>query len=247
VNDRKVCLLTGASGALGSAFCRLYRDRYQIAAVFRTRTPQPPSQLSRWIDPLDPLRTLSENANQVFAIQADLTDDGEVQRIAELTLARFGRVDLLVNAAVHSIWAPIVGSAVLRESVERQFQVNALVPLRLATELAETFWRDRDQENRVIGRNVVNVSSIAGIYVYPGQGQSVYSASKAALNNLTCHLASEFAAFGVRVNATAPDSFPSLVSTERVAESIVRLDEGEMNGQILVLTAEEERVIDGVS
>jgi NAD(P)-dependent dehydrogenase (short-subunit alcohol dehydrogenase family) len=32
---------------------------------------------------------------------------------------------------------------------------------------------------------VVNLSSIAGVYIFPGQGQSVYSASKAALNNLT--------------------------------------------------------------
>jgi NAD(P)-dependent dehydrogenase (short-subunit alcohol dehydrogenase family) len=242
-SDKKVCLITGAGGTLGTAFCRLFRDRYEIAAVHREAAPSAPDQHSRFVDPLRPDAALPENEHPVFAIRADLTGEGEIRRVVELTLARFGRIDVLVNAAVHSIWAPIVDSSALLDSIERQFELNAIVPLRLAAEIAAAFWRDRDHENRRVNRNVINVSSIAGIYIYPGQGQSAYSASKAALNNLTCHMASEFEAFGVRVNATAPDSFPVRVSTERAAESIVRLDEGSMSGEILILTENEERFL----
>ncbi len=55
----------------------------------------------------------------------------------------------------------------------------------------------------------MNISSTAGIYIYPGHGQSIYSASKAALNYLSMHMGDEFSSIGVRVNALAPTSFPS--------------------------------------
>ena len=241
--ERRVCLLTGAGGVLGTTFCRLFGDRYDIAAVYRYRQPAAPTQSVRFVDPIEPGTLLPENDHPHYAIRADLAEDGELERVVELALARFGRIDLLVNAAVHSVWAPIVDSKALLESAQRQFLVNALVPLRLATLIAREFWRDRDSENRTVNRNVVNVSSIAGIYVYPHSGQSVYSASKAALNNLTCHMASEFAAFAVRVNATAPDGFPRIVPTDDVARSIVRFDEGDATGRILVIGADGERMI----
>ena len=92
---------------------------------------------------------------------------------------------------------------------QRQFRVNTVLPARLAVQVARAFWRDRDLENRSLNRNVVNVSSSAGVAIHPGQGQGVLPArQKVALNFLTRHLVSEFSRFGVRVNALAPDRFP---------------------------------------
>ncbi len=54
------------------------------------------------------------------------------------------------------------------------------------------------------------MSSTAGLYVYHGLNQAAYGTSKAALNFLTIHLASEFRLLNVRVNATAPNTFRSL-------------------------------------
>jgi NAD(P)-dependent dehydrogenase (short-subunit alcohol dehydrogenase family) len=96
----------------------------------------------------------------------------------------------------------------------------------------------RDQDNRKHNRNIVNVSSLAGSRVFAGRGQGVYAASKAALNQLTRHLASEFAVFGVRVNAVAPNSFPAIISTDSVAHAIARLDAESVTGRILALDAE---------
>jgi NAD(P)-dependent dehydrogenase (short-subunit alcohol dehydrogenase family) len=238
----RVCLLTGASGLLGSTFCRLFRSRYRIAAVWGRNPPAGPTQDQWFIDPVNPAATLVDNNHPLFAIQADLGDDRDLQRVVELVQAKFGRLDLLVNAAVYSVWAPTMDSNTLWASLEHQFRINTVAPLKLATLVARAFWRDYARENAEWNRNIVNVSSIAGLNIYPGTGQSVYSATKAALNHLTFHLAHEFWPFRVRVNATAPDSFPSLVSAEAVAQTIVRLDESDLNGRVLVVDRDGERL-----
>jgi hypothetical protein len=48
-------------------------------------------------------------------------------------------------------------------------------------------------------------------------------------------MALEFNTFGIRVNATAPASFPETVTTESVANSIVRLDTQKISGKVLVV------------
>jgi NAD(P)-dependent dehydrogenase (short-subunit alcohol dehydrogenase family) len=234
LNSKRVCLLTGASGTLGTAFCQLFRERYHIAAVWRNRLPSGPSQYSRSVNPIDPSDHL-EDSDPVFAIRADLFDQREIQRVVELTLARFGRIDLLVNAAVHSYWGSSVESNELMDTAAQQFEMNVIVPLKLSVTVAREFWRDRKLENIAANRNIVNVSSTAGLYVYPNPGQAVYSASKAALNYLSFHMAGEFGAFGVRVNAVASNAFPSIVTTECAANSIHLLDREVVSGQILII------------
>ncbi|GAB2697667.1 SDR family oxidoreductase [Nocardia thraciensis] len=232
-DDRRVCLLTGAGGTLGDAFCRAFYTRYDILAVCRTRVPAAPSQDEWFIDPLEPSTPLPENASRIHVVRADLTREGEVERVVDLALAKFGTVDLLVNNAAHARWQPhgiVDGDAALDE-FKPHFATNVGVPLRLAARLAQRCWLHDDIENRRRNRNIVNVSSISGSEVYPG-GQAMYSASKAALNQLTRHLAAEFAEFGVRANAIAPNTFPALVSTEQVAASIAELDAGTMTGGI---------------
>lgn len=240
---KKVCILTGAGGRLGTRFCQLHADKYEIVAVYRRRAPQVPSQLQSLVDPLDPKAELEENRHPVYALRADLSDERDLVRIVEVTLARFNRIDVLINAAVHSVWSPMVDSDQLLASLQTQFNTNVCVPLRLAVLIARNFWRDRAQENVQMNRNVINVSSIAGVRIYSGSGQSAYSASKAALNFLTWHMAEEFRAFGVRVNATAPDAFPRLISTDSVADSIVRLEAGTLSGKVLVLNKEGVRML----
>jgi len=232
---KRVCLLTGAGGTLGNAFCRLYADKYEISAVYRRRLPEVPTQHQRFVDPIDPVAHLPENDHPVYAVQADLAGDDDLARVVEAVLARFGRVDVLVNAAVHYGLAPILDGGRLLESLDSQLRINVMAPLKLAAMVARDFWRGREEENIEMNRNVINVSSTSGLKVYPGSGQSVYGASKAALNHLTRHMAVEFDAIGVRVNAAAPDGFPRVVATEQVAEAIVRLDEGDMTGKIVVV------------
>ncbi|MFE7796581.1 SDR family NAD(P)-dependent oxidoreductase [Nocardia sp. NPDC057440] len=234
--ERRVCLLTGAGGRLGDAFCRAAYTEYDIVAVCRNRIPAAPSQHEWFVDPFAPDLPVPENDSRIFMIRADLTEKGEVERVVDLALARFGRVDLLVNNAAHSSWQPrgVVDGETALDEFEPHFAVNVGVPLRLSARLAQRSWVHAGDENRRRNRNIVNVSSIAGSEVFPG-GQALYAASKAALNQLTRHLAAEFDEFGVRANAIAPNSFPSTVPTEQVVQSIVELDRGAMTGGVFAV------------
>lgn len=237
--ERRVCLLTGAGGTLGDAFCRELYGAYDIVAVCRTRTPAAPSQHEWFVDPFDPDGDVPENASRVFLIRSDLTQPGEVERVVDLALAKFGGVDLLVNNAASLQLHPnglVDGDSAL-DDFDPMFAINVGVPLRLAARLAQRSWLHTDAKNRERKRNIVNVSSLSGSNVYPG-GQALYSASKAALNHLTRHMAREFGEFGVRVNAVSPNSFPALVPTEQVLRAIVELDVGTKTGGVFSIGAE---------
>jgi NAD(P)-dependent dehydrogenase (short-subunit alcohol dehydrogenase family) len=236
--ERRVCLLTGAGGLLGSAFCRAYASEYDIVAVVGRRVPPVPSQHERFVDPLAPSAGVAENDDAVYVVRADLERAGEVDRVVDIALARFGHVDLLVNAAAYVRLHPpgLLDTDGTMADFGRHFETNVGVPLRLAGRLADEHWKDRAEANRAANRNVVNVSSLSGSRVYPG-GQAVYAASKAALNHLTRHLAAEFESIGVRVNALAPNNFPGIVATEQVAAAVVRLDGETVTGKILPVDA----------
>jgi len=241
--SKRVCLLTGATGVLGTDFCTRFADRYSIAAVYRSHPPSVPSQETDAVDPLDPTGRVAIDNRRVFAIQGDVTSEADNERIVEATLAKFGRIDLVVHAAVHSVWGPMIGSDPLRRSGHKQFATNVLAPLNLSLVVARRYWASHQIENRILNRNIVNVSSVAGLRLYSGLGQSLYASSKAALNHLTVHMAAEFGAIGVRVNATAPNSFPSVIPTSRVTDSIICLDGSSETGVVVVVDGSEDRSV----
>ena len=230
-----VCLLTGASGRLGTLFCQLYGHRYRIVAVHLRRPVHQPTEVSWHIDPFNPGVRQRIEGRDMATVQADLTDPAEIPRVVDFALDRFGRVDVLVNAAAIVRHVSLAGREAVAEHVTAMLEMNAMVPLRLAVELAQRFWHGRTEENLAFNRSIINVSSTSGAYIYSNIGQSGYAASKAALNMLTCHLAEEFADFGLRANTVAPDSFPERVSTASVCDAIARVAAGDMNGKMLLL------------
>ncbi|MEU8896919.1 SDR family NAD(P)-dependent oxidoreductase [Nocardia sp. NPDC048505] len=236
LGDRKVALITGAGGVLGNAFCQALYTEYDIVAVHRERTPGVPTQYEHFIDPFDPQAELPENGSQAFLVRADLTEEGEVERVVDLALARYGTVDLLINNAAHTVWhgQGLVDGDTALNDFDNHFRTNVGVPLRLATRLAQQSWLHERAENLARNRNIVNISSLSGTDVYPG-GQALYGSSKAALNHLTRHLAAEFKEFGVRANAVAPNDFPGSVPIEKVLLSILELDRGRMTGGVYAI------------
>ena len=237
---RRVCLLTGSGGRLGSVFCRRYASRYDIAAVWSRRPPLMAAPTQQVFDPLGEESDLAENKTPVVTVRADITNRKAIARLVDQVLARFGRIDVIVHAAGFRHWAPMLDGDSLLDSVQRHFDVNVYAPLAVTVEVARRFWVGRAQENRTANRNVITVSSTAGVRVYPDYGQSVYAASKAALNHLTRHLAAELEPHGVRANALAPDSFPGVIATHSVTDALVRLDESDATGRILGLEAHGE-------
>jgi NAD(P)-dependent dehydrogenase (short-subunit alcohol dehydrogenase family) len=241
---RRVCLLTGAGGRLGVDFCRRYARHYDIVAVVRKRAPPVPTQHRVLVDPLAPAGPPpAANAHPVYTITSDLRDDASLERVVEVALARHDRVDLLVNAAVHVTRERLISVRERPEMLDEHFHLNASVPIRLAAIVARGCWLDRADENRARNRNVVNVSSMAGLGFVPGVGLAAYSASKAALNFLSCHLAEEFRGLGVRVNTLAPTTFPDLIPTSSVSDQVVAFDRGRLTGRIAELDERGRRLV----
>jgi NAD(P)-dependent dehydrogenase (short-subunit alcohol dehydrogenase family) len=234
IDARRVCLLTGASGRLGIAFCRRYAHRYAIVAVTLRRPLALPTQHQSFVDPLDPQAALPGNTFPVHEIHADLREESELRRVVEVATARYGPIDLLVNAAVASTRSsPLVPED---DGAQELFLLNTLVPIRLAAMVAAECWLGAPEENRRRNRNVVNVSSVYGARLGPLDGRlGVYGASKAALNFLSVEQAAQLQAHGVRVNVLAPTSFPKTIKTETVAEHVVALDDAHVSGSIVVL------------
>jgi NAD(P)-dependent dehydrogenase (short-subunit alcohol dehydrogenase family) len=232
--DRPVCLVTGAGGALGGEFCRRQAGQYQIAATWHRRLPLVATQDQTVFDPFAGTIEAAKPRDAVFALRADLRRPKQIERVVDRVLERFGRVDIVVNMAVVSVWAPMLDGRRILEAFEESFRINVGLPLSVATVLAERCWADQTAENRSANRNVINVSSTAGLYVHSGYGQSLYSATKAALNFLTCHMAAEFEPLGVRVNALAPDSFSDPIHLDTVLGGLDQLSRGQMTGAILV-------------
>jgi NAD(P)-dependent dehydrogenase (short-subunit alcohol dehydrogenase family) len=228
---RRVCLLTGASGTFGRAFISRCAADYHIVAVHHWTPIDFATQDQIFIDPLQPAADIPANDAAVYAIRADLSHPEEIARVVGESLAAFGRIDWLVNAAARRGWSPLLSPAALA-SAASTLDLNVLVPMRLAVEVAQRFWRADPEANIANRRSVVNISSTAGLFVYPDCGQAVYATSKAALNHLTYHMASEFWDLGVRVNAVAPDTFPGRVPTEDVLDAVLAFDRSDKSGEI---------------
>jgi len=223
--------LTGASGALGSAFIERYAADLQIIAVHHERELNCATQYQTIIDPLQPARVVS---SRTYAIRADLSSEDSIAEMCSEALEAFGGIDLLINAAVHRRYAHLLSDSALSDA-ERALAVNLLAPIRIAVQLANEYWDSRVDENLRRNRNIVNLSSTAGLYVCADLGQAMYGSAKAALIHATYHLASEFWNIGIRVNAIAPNTFPSIVSTESVLDQIMAFHGSEETGQLAVL------------
>lgn len=240
---KKVCLLTGAGGRLGNALCRHLAPEFNIIGIYRNKLPDWPSQETEYINPLNASAHFEENDHKIFVIRTDLYNDNEINNAVETALSQFEKIDLLINAAVYYSYANMIDSNQLLDSIKNQFFLNAVVPLKLSVLLARNFWKGRDGENKELNRNIINISSIAGINVYKNIGQSGYSASKAALNMLTKHMADEFGEFGIRVNALAPNTFPKIVGTQEVLDGVAVLNQSNCTGKILVIDKDRKYYI----
>jgi NAD(P)-dependent dehydrogenase (short-subunit alcohol dehydrogenase family) len=235
-----VCLITGSAGKLGSALADALLGTHEIAAVYRTERPRFPSQLRI---PLDVARAPVEEAPvpRAFCVQGDLTKKDDVRRIVEVVLARFGQIDALVNCAADTRYhGKLLELCFDSSSVEKQLQTNCIAPMNLISAVFQESWKNERVTNRKFNRCVINVSSISGLYVYPSLGQAFYSASKAALNFLTLHLAYELADYSVRANAICPSRFPDSIPTEKVVARLKNLLGSHVTGEVVEVSSDSE-------
>ncbi len=136
---------------------------------------------------------LSTSAAPSVGVTADVSVEGDVQRLVDETLSRFGRIDVLVNNA------GIAASSTLVETDLDEW--NRI----LAVDLTGVFLCSRAVTPTMMAKGggaIVNIGSQLGFRGAPNL--AAYCAAKAGVHGLTKALARELAPHGIRVNAVAP-------------------------------------------
>lgn len=179
----KVVIVTGGSRGIGRATAEALAD--EGANVVIASLNEERGQAAA--------EAIAEQGGQAQFIRTDVSDQDQAERMVELVLERFGKIDVLVNnAGVHD-------SAPFWEEPERlwdrMYRVNVLGTV-FPSQAVVRFMKDNG------GGTIVHVASKAGVVGEPGH--AAYSASKGAVISLTRAMAVELAPYEIRVNAVCP-------------------------------------------
>ncbi|MGH7363712.1 MAG: 3-oxoacyl-[acyl-carrier-protein] reductase [Candidatus Methylomirabilales bacterium] len=189
----RVALVTGGSRGIGRAICEALADAGAAVAINYQGSERAAREVAREI---------AEAGGVADIFQADVSQREEVQRMKKQVLARFGRVDLLVNNA---------GITRDRTFVRMDEEAWAAV---LSVNLNGVFYCTKAFLDGMLERRYGRIVQISSIVGQTGNyGQANYAAAKAALLGLTKTLAKELATKGITVNAVAP----GFIETEMVS------------------------------
>ena len=147
-------------------------------------------------DAADTVQEIEAAGGRAIAIQADLTVEAAIAQMVEQVVDRFGRIDLLVNAA--ALWSPKPLESVTADDVRHHFDVNTLGTFLSAKYVGLVMTRQPD------GGSIVNIGDWA--IERPYLNYAAYFPSKGAIPALTRSLAVELASRNprVRVNCILP-------------------------------------------
>jgi NAD(P)-dependent dehydrogenase (short-subunit alcohol dehydrogenase family) len=175
----KVALVTGATGGIGAAIARALAMQGAAVTVVGRRA--------------DAGEAVAEELEKGLFVEADLVRRQTHQAVVDATLARFGRLDILVNNAATFTMGMAIDST--EEEFDRVVGLNYKATFFLTQAALPHLLRGPD------GR-IVNISSIGTTKAWAGA--SIYNSSKAALDSLTKAWAIEHGAQGLRVNGVNP-------------------------------------------
>lgn len=202
--SEQVVLITGASAGIGAALAQLLAQRFiGIRLVLAARN----------VEKLEAIATLCRLAGaEVLAHPTDLEKIEQVEALAQAAIAKFGRVDALVNNAGYGQMGPV--ELIPHQAAKRQIDVNLMGPLALIRALVPTM---RDSG----GGRIINISSLGGRLAFPFGG--LYSASKFALEGLSDALRMELAPFNIKVSVIEPGPVSTdffVVAAQAVEETV---------------------------
>jgi len=173
---RKVAVITGASQGIGGALVKAYRERnYRVVATARSVKPS--------------------DDDDVLAVAGDIADRKTAERAISEGVARFGRIDTLVNNAGLFIARPFTSYT------EADFA--AIIGVNLAGFFHVTQLAIAEMEKRG-GGHVVQITTSLVDHALSGVPSVLASLTKGGLAAATKSLAIEYAKRGIRVNAVAP-------------------------------------------
>lgn len=190
----KIAIVTGGSRGIGRATaCRLA----ELGAIVAVNYVKGADAAEAVVD------QISSSGGEAIAVRADVADHGEAANMIDQVVARFGRLDVLVNNA-----------GITRDGLIVRLKLEDWADV-LKTNLGGAFNCTQAAAKKMIKQKegaIVNISSIVG--VIGNAGQSNYAAAKAGLIGLTKSVAKELAPRNIRVNAVAP----GFIATEMTEE-----------------------------
>jgi NAD(P)-dependent dehydrogenase (short-subunit alcohol dehydrogenase family) len=193
--EQKVAIITGASQGIGAGLVKAYRDRnYRVVANSRSIKPSS-----------DP---------DILAVAGDIADPKTAQRIVSEAIARFGRIDTLVNNAGIFVAKPFTDYtdedylSVLSINLGSFFQVTK----RVAAEMLKQG-----------SGHIVQITTSLVDHANSNVPSVLASLTKGGLNAATKSLAIEYASKGIRVNAVAPGVIKTPMHTPETHEFLANL------------------------
>jgi NAD(P)-dependent dehydrogenase (short-subunit alcohol dehydrogenase family) len=224
----EVAVVTGGTGELCGAMARAFAQAGAKVAIVG-RDAAKAEKL---------LEAIRKADGEAVFLPADVTKKVDLDRVAAETVKRFGTITIAINGAGTNSPTPFLD--ITDEEMQRILETN----YKSVVFGCQVFGKELIDRRQ--GGTIINITSMAAIR--PLSRVFTYSATKAAVLNLTMNLAREWAPHGIRVNALSPGFFPAeqnrkILQPERVAKILAhtpmnRFGEArELMGPIVFLAA----------
>lgn len=231
----KVAVMIGGTGELCGAMAEGFAAAGATVAIVGRNAAKAQVRLDR----------ITRDGGRAEFFPCDTTSKAGLQKLLADVLARFGRVDILVNGAGMNSPTPFFD--ISEEEMDKILTVN-LKGLMLACQIFGRHMVERGSGS------IINIGSASGLN--PLSRVFTYSASKAAVHNISKNLAREWATQGVRVNILVPGFFPAeqnrkVLSPDRVAAIMAKTpmarfgEAHELIGAALLLASDAGSFITG--
>ncbi|SEI59165.1 Short-chain dehydrogenase [Dyadobacter koreensis] len=180
---KKIWFITGSSRGLGRSLAEAVLTKGDIVAA-TARNP-------------DQLKDLSEKyPDQVYVLKLDVTNDGQIHSAVADTIAKFGRIDVLVNNAGFGIIG--AAEAFSADQVRSQLETNLYAPIEITRAVLPHMRKQRSG-------HILQISSVGGRVGNPGL--TMYQAAKFGLGGFSEALSKEVAPLGIKVTCIEPGGF----------------------------------------
>ncbi|MGA2490459.1 MAG: SDR family NAD(P)-dependent oxidoreductase [Anaerolineales bacterium] len=190
---RKVVIITGASSGIGAAVARrLARDG--LCLTLAARRLEKLEQVASEVEAL---------GGEVLIVQTDVRNRDEIQRMVDVTLDRWGHIDVILNNAGIGNDKPLI--QIKPEKIQDEVKINLVAVIECAQVVLPVMLRQKSG-------HIINVASIAGLIGLPTS--TVYGATKFGVVGFSDALRRELFGTGIHVSAFCPGFTPTEINPD---------------------------------